>query len=149
MTISQADRDVLLAYLARHNTLTLATVDEQGHPHAAALFYAFDQALRLIFLSDPQTAHVRHLASSPRVAVTIQADGQDWRSIMGLQMHGVVRAGGDEEARIYLARFPFILQTDTLRQALSQVRFYRMDPTWIRLIDNRQGFAHKQEWTLS
>ncbi len=149
MTISQADRDILLAYLARHNTLTLATVDAHGHPHAAALFYAFDQDLRIIFLSHPQTAHARHLASSPRVAVTIQADGQDWHSITGLQMHGVARPGGDAEAHIYLTRFPFILHTDPLREALSQVRFYQIHPTWIRLIDNRQRFASKQEWTLS
>ncbi len=136
----------LLDFLAAHNTLTLATVGEDGQPHAAALFYAFTPELQLIFLSEPDTLHARHIGEGAPAAVTIQADGQDWQRITGLQMHGMVRPAGDSARQTYLARFPFIARTETLARALKDVRFYEITPAWARLIDNRLGFGHKQEW---
>lgn len=136
----------LLDFLADHTTLTLATVGPDGLPHAAALFYAFDDDLNLIFLSDPSTRHARHIGARAPVAVTIQADGQAWQHITGLQLHGVATLA-DETARIrYLARYPFIARSEALARALKNVQFYSITPHWIRLIDNRLGFGHKQEW---
>jgi len=139
--------NALLDFLARHNTLTLATTGPKGHPHAAALFYAPDADLNLIILSEPDALHARHIGSGAAVAVTIQADGQDWRQITGLQLHGIA-APTDEDAdrALYLARFPFIARTEILARALKNVRFYKITPTWARLIDNRLGFGRKQEW---
>ena len=136
----------LFHFLAAHNTLTLATVGPGGEPHAAALFYAFTPDLHLIFLSEPDTLHARHIGPGAAVAVTIQADGQDWRRITGLQMHGMARPASDAARQIYLARFPFIARTETLARALKNSRFYEITPAWARLIDNSLGFGHKQEW---
>jgi len=135
----------ILDFLFAHNTLTLATVGGDG-PHAAALFYAYTPDLTLIFLSEPDTLHARHIGQGAPVAVTIQADGQDWRRITGLQMHGVARPAGESARKVYLARFPFIVRTEILTRALKNIRFYKLTPQWIRLIDNRLGFGHKQEW---
>jgi len=30
---------------------------------------------------------------------------------------------------------------------LANTAMWRIDTTWIRLIDNRIGFGHKEEWT--
>ena len=138
----------VIDFLAAHNTLTLATAGAAGQPHAAALFYAFTPELRLIFLSEPNTRHARHIGKGAAVAVTIHAHSQDWQHITGLQMHGWAQPAEDAARAIYLARFPFITRTTTLARALKAVHFYTITPRWIRLIDNRLGFGHKQEWQL-
>ena len=47
-------RQFLRAFLAEHNTMTLATVDAAGAPHAAAVFYAADDAFEPVFSFQPQ-----------------------------------------------------------------------------------------------
>ncbi len=54
----------LQAFLAQHNTMTLATVDAAGAPHAAAVFYAADDALNLYFLSSPNSRHSQQSGSA-------------------------------------------------------------------------------------
>ncbi|MCC7352932.1 MAG: pyridoxamine 5'-phosphate oxidase family protein [Anaerolineae bacterium] len=148
------------AFLARHTTLTLATTGPEG-PQAAALFYAHDAALSLYFLSEPSSRHARNLAADPRCAVTIQADGQDWRVITGLQMEGRAQVVSTPEEwqvayETFRAKFPFVGEAWrgegsaalTLSGPLARSRFYRIAPHWMRLIDNTLGFGHKDELRL-
>lgn len=140
----------LVDFLAAHNTLCLATVGPEGRPHAAAVFYAAGPDLTLYFLSDPTTRHGQHIGAGAWVAATIEANNQNWQSIRGLQIHGLAApCTGDEvivARRIYGERFPFIASVQTLTAALARARYYRLVPSWIRLIDNTRGFGHKEEW---
>ena len=43
---------------------------------------------------------------------------------------------------------PFIAKNKILAAMLNLVTFYRIEPTWIRLIDNSRGFGHKEELHL-
>jgi len=152
-------RSRLLEFLGRHDTMTLATVGPDGEPQAAAVFYAVDDELNLYFLSDPKTRHSQNLQRESRAAATIQADGQAWQEIRGLQIEGTVRPvdGTGEKARAvraYALRFSFLrglLENNpadapvALRGPLAGSRFYLLRPAWIRLIDNNQGFGHKEE----
>lgn len=152
----------VLAFLHHHDTMTLATIGPAGEPQAAAVFYAADDQLNLYFLSDPGSRHGRNLAQEPRVAATIQADGQDWQEITGLQIEGTaaVIEGTDVSARVaqlFAGRFPFLRELlgdgDTvdapeLQGPLASSRFYLLRPGWFRLIDNTRGFGHKEELTL-
>lgn len=127
--------------------MTLATTDESGQPHAAAVYFAADDAGRLYFFSDPNTAHARNLARSPRAAATIQPRERDWRAIRGLQLHGEVlpvAPGADWERafELYVAKFPFVSE---LKDALKQNTLYVLLPDWVRLVDNRRGFGFKEE----
>lgn len=148
----------ILAFLAAHTTLTLATRGPDGAPQAAALFYAHDADLSLYFLSAPDTRHARALAADPRVAATIQDDGQAWQEIQGLQIEGTAApvegaAALARAAALYAARFDFLaglLQGSgegplTLVGPLARSRFYVLRPRWLRLIDNRVRFGHKEE----
>ncbi len=148
---------VVAAFLAAHNTLTLATVDENGLPAAAALFYAEDSTLNLYFLSEAGSGHARHITQQPWAAVTIQADGQHWQNIQGLQLCGVVtKVSGAERVtamRIYGRKHPFLQPLfrgekgpATLLAALRTATFYRLRPCWLRLIDNRRTFGYKESW---
>ena len=151
----------LRAFLAAHNTMTLATVGPDAAPYAAAVFYAADEDLRLFFLSSPNSRHSLAIEHDPRVAATIQADNQEWQEIQGIQIVGTAREvhGTAELAhatRIYAARFDFLAglldQSGSgpaaLRGPLASSRFYVLQPTWIRLIDNTVGFGYKEEGKL-
>jgi uncharacterized protein len=135
--------------LALH-TLTLATQGTDG-PHAAPVYFAADEELRLYFFSDPHSQHSRHLAQDERAAVAFYPPSQDWREIRGLQMQGQVQqlapgARWDQGWACYRVKFPFV---DALKAIVAQNTLYVFSPHWIRLVDNRRGFGFKQEWILA
>ncbi len=146
-------------FLARHTTLTLATVSEDGTPAAAAVFYAADDALNLYFLSEERTEHGQNLIRQGMVAGTIQADGQDWRAIRGLQLRGHARIVNSNErahaVATYALRFAFVAGLlagqsgpGILTGPLARTRFWILQPVWLRLTDNTVRFGHKEELRL-
>jgi uncharacterized protein len=152
-------RERIAAFLAEHTTLTLATVGPDGAPAAAAVFYAADDGLSLYFLSEEHTEHGRNLLADPRVAGTIQADGQDWRGIRGVQVRGEARivAGADlaHAAAVYGRKFAFVAAllagsggAGALVGPLAKARFWLLRPSWFRLIDNTVRFGFKEELVM-
>lgn len=132
------------------STLALATADAQGRAHVAPVYFAADEDLRLYFFSDPESRHAQDLAANPQAAGAIYPQCFGWQEIRGLQLHGAVQRGppgAEWEAAwaCYSAKFPFVLE---LKQAVERTSLYVLRPHWIRLVDNRQGFGYKQEWTL-
>jgi hypothetical protein len=153
-------RSRIARFLETHTTLTLATVGNDGVPAAAAVFYAHDADLNLYFLSEEGTHHGRNLTVSPRVAATIQADGQDWRSIRGLQVRGVASlvpaSGIAHAATVYGRKFAFVGALRSPKESLgvlagplARARFWVLRPTWFRLVDNTVSFGFKEELSLS
>ncbi len=141
----------LLEFLRAHQVLTLAVVEATGAPHAAALFYAVDEQLGLYVLSDPATRHGRAMLAGGLVAGTVQADDQHWRRIQGVQFHGRCRRLAGVERRdgwrIYCKKFPFLRAAGlVLRRELKKMELWRIEPDWMRLIDNRGGFGRKREF---
>jgi len=153
------DRGALRAeievFLAAHHTVSLATVDEQGAPHAANVLYAPD-GLALYWMSDTQTRHSRHIEARPRVTATVAPDYADFRLIRGVQMFGRARRlAGDESlatARRMVSRYGFLAELANgpaaLRAAFEKAGFYCLEPDRITLIDNTQGFGHKETLEL-
>ena len=148
--MDEAEMQRVRQFLAAHTTLTLATVAPNGQPQAAALFYAEQADLSLIFISEKKARHSANIARNPHVALTIQADGQTWQAIQGLQIEGTAAALAGQAARaaktVYLAKFPIIAANPLLAAALNLVTFYRITPAWMRFINNTVGFGHKEEW---
>lgn len=146
-------------FLAEHTTLTLATVGPDGAPAAAAVFYAIDDDLNLYFLSEERTQHGQNLLADPRVAGTIQADGQDWRTIRGVQLRGTAEEVTGAEiahaAAIYGRKYAFVAALlagqagpGALTGPLARARFWALRPAWLRLVDNTVRFGAKEELTL-
>lgn len=137
-------------FLAAHTTLTLSTLAEDGRPQAAPLFYAEMDDLSLIFISEPKVRHSQNVARDGRVAATIYADGQQWQTIRGVQLEGTCVALSGKAAKtaqaVYLAKYPFIATNLLLARLLQKITFYKISPTWLRLIDNSRGFGYKEEW---
>lgn len=156
------DADVkerMRAFLGGHTTMTLATVGSDGLPAAAAVFYAADNALNLYFLTEERTEHGQNMLRQPMVAGAIQADGQDWRRIRGLQLRGHARIVNASElvhaTATYGRRFAFVASLlagqsgpAVLTGPLARARFWVFQPTWLRLVDNTIRFGHKEELHL-
>jgi uncharacterized protein len=143
----EGTRAAIAAFLAAHSTLTLATLGPLGQPMAASLFFAADPQLRLYWASGPNSRHSQNAARQPTVAVTVHNETRTWTEIAGVQMEGkvgVVAAGPDWRAawNVYLAKFPFAHE---FQAEISRSNFYVFTPFWVRLIDNRRGFGHKEE----
>ena len=97
------------------------------------------------------------------MAGTIQADGQDWRSIRGVQVRGEARlvtaAALAHAAAVYGHKFAFVaallagadgpgLLAGPLANPLARARFWVLRPSWFRLTDNTVRFGFKEEWAL-
>lgn len=139
----------LHTFLSQHHVLTLAYQDAAG-PGACALWFAADERLTCYFLSTLTTRHGAALAAGGAVAFTVQKDEQPWQAIRGVQGRGYCAPlPPDQHAEAwacYTRRFPFVVQQfPALEAALARTTLWHIRPTWLRLIDNRLGFGHKEE----
>jgi uncharacterized protein YhbP (UPF0306 family) len=132
------------------STLSLATADPEGRPHAAPVYFVADDDLRLYYFSDDASRHARDTAAAESAAAAIYPECYGWQEIRGLQLEGAVQAvpaGAQWEKvwELYRAKFPFVGE---LRQVVERNTLYVFTPYWLRLVDNRRGFGFKQEWVL-
>jgi len=146
----QGDLEPVRTLLEETTTMVLATRMPDGTPRATPVYFAADDRLRLIFLSDPGSVHSRNLAASPQASAAIYPEEGNWRKLRGLQMAGQARTLDGDEAeaarRVYARRFPFVAG---LAAAMAANRIYVFAPSWVRLIDNRRRFGFQQEWSLA
>ncbi len=114
----------------------------------ADLFFSSDPALKAYFVSSPDSRHAQNLSRDPRAAVSIHGATWDWREITGLQMEGAVERLDQHIQRerawtLYKAKFPFV---EDFVDEIARSCWYRFTPRWIRMIDNRLGFGHREEF---
>jgi uncharacterized protein YhbP (UPF0306 family) len=139
------------AFLAECHVMSLATADQEG-PHAASLFYACE-GLALVWVSAPDARHSRAIEISPGVAATVAPDYYDFPAVKGVQIEGTARQLGNTRERqaalaALEARYPFLARQAHLpaavRDAYAHAAVYRLEPSRIVLIDNAQGFGHRE-----
>ena len=146
--MAEADtRARIAAFLGAHSTLNLATTGAGGDPMAASLFFAADDELRLYWLSSGTSRHSLNLARRPAAAITIHNQTWAWPEIAGVQMQGqaaVVLPGEPWQAAwtLYSVKFPFVTR---MRAEVAKSNFYVFTANWMRLVDNRLGFGHREE----
>lgn len=143
-------RDRVDKILTDRSTLSLATAGFQGEPCLADLFFCSDPSLKAYFVSSPDSRHAQNLATDPRASISVHVDTWDWREIAGLQMEGAVEMleQADPQARawrLYKAKFPFV---EDFADEIARSRWYCFTPRWIRIIDNRLGFGHREEYRI-
>jgi len=141
-------------YLRAHHTMTVATVEPSGgKPHAASVFYAVDDLLRLIFLSKPTSVHGRHIGLAAAVAVTVTEEYEDWEKIQGVQLWGTARLlrGATRTGALacYVRRFPFVRDLIVHPQyaaLLHAIGVYRVEPDRAGFTDNTAGVFSRRMW---
>ncbi|HLI26048.1 MAG TPA: pyridoxamine 5'-phosphate oxidase family protein [Chloroflexota bacterium] len=154
-------RERVLSYLAHHNTVSLATVDREGRPWAATVFYV-NLGTDLYFLSEPHTRHCQNILATGRVAGTINEDYRDWQQIKGIQLEGtaaIVESPAEllRALHAYLDKYPFVrsfLSPQALLQGVRiagkalDVRLWRLRPERLWYLDNARGFSAREELPL-
>jgi uncharacterized protein YhbP (UPF0306 family) len=129
--------DYVVNYLDQQKTLTLATADSGGHPHAATLVYVNDGPLLYIWVHQSAETASR-IESNPEVAFAIDEYSDDWRQTKGVQGTGRCEAVEGEDmasvAERFGSKFP-----DLRPGATSAVTFFRITPTELQYIDNTRG----------
>ena len=137
--------DNIQEFMENHNTMTLAThgMDRTG---AAAVFYTtIKKSASLVFVSNPESDHIKNLEISKKCAATIQDDGLEWKEIKGLQLKGEINQANEKYWGNYLRKYPYIRTNEELSKALEKVNLYEFRITWVRLIDNTKGFGNRTE----
>lgn len=153
------DLDHLVSVLSERWVLSLATLDDQGAPYVAPLYFASsapastparDPAARrtppdLVFASSADSAHGRHLGTGPTlVAGSVAWETSEVGSLRGVQLRGFVSrddvittADATRLRADYLRRHP-IAQAMLTRTG---VHLYVLRLAWAKLTDNRLGIG--------
>ncbi len=131
---------------AEVGTLSLATVDDGGKPYAANVNFAADDDLNLYFLSNPASVHSQHVTRDGQVAGTAYPPFEIAAEIRGVQFRGICETIPPNEFKktweLFVERHPY---AKAFEERARSEQFYRIKVCWIRLIDNRVSFGHKQE----
>jgi len=139
--------DDIQEFMGNHNTMTLATYGKDGSG-AAAVFYAIiKKSSSLIFVSSPESDHIKNLEINKKCAATIHDDRLNWEAIKGVQMKGEVNAADGIYWDDYFRKYPYIKTNQKLSKELKKVNLYEFKITWARLIDNTKGFGNRTERT--
>jgi uncharacterized protein YhbP (UPF0306 family) len=146
----QDTTEIIRAFLETQSTLALATVNAEGQPRVAPLFYVSDERLNLYWLSSSQTQHSVNLTAHNQVSATIYPSVWQWNDIVGLQIEGAVEVINDDRMReqimnLYFRKFQLPAEFDTL---IANATLHRLTPTWMRWMDNSVSFNFKAEINL-
>lgn len=149
-------------FLHQESVLTLSTQDEHGCWSAPVLYVADTrQELPLLyFLSSEKSRHISSLTDNNEAAIAIHSSYQhQWQSICGVQIQvRITEVSDDEKAEVqalYFERFPEVKalidqptneQEKRIGQAYAKSGFYRATPSYLRFINNREGFSSRSEW---
>src|SRR5881396_2638560 len=112
---------------------SLATVSARGRAHINHMYFAWDDAFNVYWISDRDSLHSRNLAKNGSAAITIYASNQVWgRPDRGIQLFGTARTTKDREAlRSYERRFRgFDAESNDLP-------VYRFRPRAMKMFDER------------
>jgi uncharacterized protein YhbP (UPF0306 family) len=141
---------VVRAFLEANSTLALATVNADGQPECAPVYFVSDDTLNLYWLSSITSRHSVNIASRPAVAATIYPAVWGWEDICGLQIEGTAQPVRDDRVReqvlvLYLRKFQL---PEALDAAITSSTVYVLRPTWVRWLDNSISFGYKAELNL-
>ena len=154
-----ADTSPLKAFLQAESVLTLSVNDDQG-PWTAPVLYVADEDLNLYFLSSSSTRHIASLPEDGCIAASIYSDYKgDWLGICGVQMEADISQVDEAHRAVaaarYFKRYPEVKglidnpaneQEKRIGAAFGKSHFFRVTPTFLRFINNANGFSSRNEW---
>ncbi|MDQ1833235.1 pyridoxamine 5'-phosphate oxidase family protein [Massilia scottii] len=140
--------------LAAATDLTLASIRDDGTPHASTVSFAADGLVLYVAIAlDSHKAH--NLRTHPRVALTVNVPYRSWNEIQGLSMDAVAEmihepVEAQRAAAALLARFPAFANVvaDTAALPWPGMLFVRITPLVVGLLDYTKGFGHTDFFDL-
>lgn len=133
----------IVEFIDEHHVMTLATAVDNC-PWCANCFYAYWHEQNVfVFSSDTATLHSQNALVNPQVSASIVLETSVVGKIQGLQIAGILTNAdssnlGDEAKKVYLKRFPFAV--------LKRADVWILQPSILKLTDNRLGFGKKLIW---
>jgi uncharacterized protein YhbP (UPF0306 family) len=145
--MSPNELPTIRGFLESQSTLALATVDTEGNPQVAPLFYVSDDALNLYWLSSADSRHSVNLMAREQVAATIYPAAWHWTEIRGLQIEGTAHLITDDALRQdvltrYCQKFDLPSGFESI---ITGSGLYVLKPAWVRWLDNSVRFGYKSE----
>lgn len=144
-------RVIIQTFLETQSTLALSTVNAEGKPETAPVFYVSDDRFNLYWLSATHVNHSVNVLANAAVSGAIYPTIWAWQEIVGLQVQGMAEVIHDERIReqillVYLRKFQLPPSFDA---AIAASTLYMMRTTWIRWINNSVKFGYKIELDLT
>lgn len=142
--MDQTLKTKILELLGHHRIMSLATNRPDGWPQATTVGYVNDD-LTLYFLCGTASQKAKNLDRDNRVSLTIDHDVTSPMEIVGLSMaaqaYPVTDAAEIAKAMSLLGkRYPEYARFPT--PTPQEVRFYRVVPKVISVLDYSKGFGH-------
>lgn len=125
-------------------TMVLGVTLDTGAAHSAPLYFVRGEGFSLYWLSSPDSLHSRAIAAGSPVSAAVFRPSRKWNELRGVQIRGAARPVRKQSSLIekYKAKFSLGVELDAV---ISRSRLYRLQPRWMRLIDNRRGFGWNME----
>jgi uncharacterized protein YhbP (UPF0306 family) len=116
----------------------IATMTPDGQAHINTAYFAWNDELQLVWLSEPHASHSRNLRANGSAAVAVYDAEQRWGGHdRGIQLFGAARelerSADDDAAQLYAARFPAYRRAE-----LSAYHFYAFQPRHLKLFDESE-----------
>lgn len=142
--MEQKFRHEIVQILDAANDLTLATLQDDGAPHATTVSFVND-GLAIYFGCSGASLKAHNLARDPRVALTVDLPYDDWSQIRGLSITGradriVAPHEVLEIGRLFLDKFPQV--GGQLNASNGELALFCVTPQRVSILDYRQGFGH-------
>lgn len=140
-------REDLARLLDREWTMVLAVSLPGGGSHSAPVYFVRGEGFSLYWLSSGDSLHSREIERTGLASAAVFHRSAKWTELRGVQLRGTASRVRKSRALIekYKAKFRLGGELDLV---ISRSRLYRLEPRWMRLIDNRRGFGWNQEWEL-
>lgn len=155
-TTTESDlRSMIAALMHGNHVMVIATTSGQ-RPWVATVFYAFDEALTLYFVSDRRSRHAQELVANCHVAAVVHGGDAKPGGACGLQLDGKAEPVGVMELphalKTYARRFPWardaFADPKRLLEESGRARFYKVAPASIIYLDEARFGPHgRREWT--
>lgn len=100
----------IINYLNKHELMNLATSSKDGMPAAATVAYIVNED-NIYFGTYKTSEKAQNIQNNPNVALTVDEDEIDWKTIQGVQLQGIASIVTDKEElekvnQIFGKKFP-------------------------------------------
>jgi hypothetical protein len=97
--LSQTEKDKIAKFLTAHPVGVLATVDEQGNPHASALYFSVDEALRVRFTTKRDTVKYANICRNNTIMLVAYEPAS--QTVVQISGKAVEATDPDDQRSIY------------------------------------------------
>jgi hypothetical protein len=153
--LDQDNFKLACAILAGTNEMTIATLRDDGSPHATTVSFASDGLVLYAAIAiDSHKAH--DIREDGRVSLTVNAPFKNWNEIQGVTIDGVASMidwprGQEVASALLLKKLPayVALVGGSPRLPWPGMLFIRIVPTALTLLDYTKHFGHSTQFAIT